>query len=103
MDFAQSVAVVSGGASGLGEAFVRMLVKAGGRAAILDFDQDKGEKLASELGQEVIFCRTDVTKELNVQDAVKATMEAFGVIHCVVNCAGVVSPGKERAWGQAKY
>lgn len=94
MDFAQSVAVVSGGASGLGEAFVRMLVSAGGRAAILDFDQDRGQKLASELGQDVIFCRTDVTQAQDVQNAVNAAVEAFGGIHCVVNCAGVVAPAK---------
>ncbi len=94
MDYARSVAVVSGGASGLGEAFVRMLVKAGGRAAILDFDQDRGEQLASELGQGVIFCKADVTSDKDVQDAVHAAMEAFGAIHAAVNCAGVVTPAK---------
>lgn len=94
MDIKGSVAVVTGGASGLGEACVRDLVKQGGRAAILDFAEERGEKVASEMGDAVIFCKTDVTDEETVQAAVDKTIEAFGAIHVAVNCAGVGAPAK---------
>ncbi len=94
MDIKGSVAVVTGGASGLGEACVRDLVKQGGRAAILDFAEERGEKVASEMGDAVIFCMTDVTDEETVQAAVDKTIEAFGAIHVAVNCAGVGAPAK---------
>lgn len=94
MDIKQCVAVVTGGASGLGEAVIKYITAKGGKAAILDFDSDKGEKLAAELGDSVIFCKTDVTDEVSVQKAIHDTMKAFGGIHVAVNCAGIVAPRK---------
>ena len=94
MNIQNCVAVISGGASGLGESVVRDMAANGGRAAILDFDTDKGEKLAAELGDTVIFCKTDVADEASVKIAVDQTMTAFGAIHFAVNCAGVASPKK---------
>jgi 3-hydroxyacyl-CoA dehydrogenase / 3-hydroxy-2-methylbutyryl-CoA dehydrogenase len=88
------VAVVSGGASGLGEATVRVLAEAGARASILDLNQEAGERLSSELGKDVIFCKTDVTDEATVKAAIDKTMETFGAIHVVVNCAGIGAPAK---------
>jgi 3-hydroxyacyl-CoA dehydrogenase / 3-hydroxy-2-methylbutyryl-CoA dehydrogenase len=82
------VAVVTGGASGLGEACVRDLLKNGARVAILDFAADRGEKIAAELGKNVIFAQADVADETAVQAAIGKTMDAFGAIHIVVNCAG---------------
>ena len=87
-------AVVTGGASGLGEATVRFVVKEGGKAAILDFDEERGTKIADELGDAVVFFKTDVTDESTVQQAVDGTVEAFGGIHFAVNCAGVATPAK---------
>jgi 3-hydroxyacyl-CoA dehydrogenase/3-hydroxy-2-methylbutyryl-CoA dehydrogenase len=55
--------MVTGGASGLGEACVRMLVSRGGKAAILDLQADRAEKLVAELGSSVVFSKTDVTNE----------------------------------------
>jgi NAD(P)-dependent dehydrogenase (short-subunit alcohol dehydrogenase family) len=66
----------------------------GGKAAIFDFDATKGENLAAELGASVIYVNTDVTSEESVQAAIKKTMEAFGAIDVVINCAGVGDPGK---------
>jgi len=86
--------VVTGGASGLGEACVRNIVAAGGKAAIWDLQADRAEKLIAELGPSVIFANTDVTSDESVQAAVKKTMEAFGAINCAINCAGVGDPGK---------
>ncbi len=94
MDRKNCVAVITGGASGLGEAVIRDMVAKGGRASILDFDADRGEKLAAELGDAVIFCKTDVTNETTVQAAVDNTLAAFGGIHVAVNCAGVANPKK---------
>ncbi len=88
------VAVVTGGASGLGEACVRSFVSDGGKAAILDFDEERGKKIAAELGDSVIFCKTDVTDEKNVQETINKTMDTFGAIHFAVNCAGVSPPMK---------
>ncbi len=94
MDIQNSVAVVSGGASGLGEAVVRDMTANGGKAAIFDFDADNGGKLAAELGDSAIFCKTDVSDEVSVKAAIDQTMTAFGAIHFAVNCAGVASPKK---------
>ncbi|MBW1707190.1 MAG: 3-hydroxyacyl-CoA dehydrogenase [Deltaproteobacteria bacterium] len=94
MEIRDSVAVVTGGASGLGEACVRNLVNRGGKVSIFDFAEDRGEKVASELGDAVIFCMTDITDEANVQAAVDKTIEVFGAIHIAVNCAGVGIPAK---------
>jgi len=88
------VAVVTGGASGLGEACVRSFVNDGGKAAILDFDEERGKKIAAELGDSVIFCKTDVTDEKNVQETINKTIDTFGAIHFAVNCAGVSPPMK---------
>lgn len=89
MKIKDSVAVVTGGASGLGEATVRNLVKQGGKAAIFDLQEEAGNKLAAELGEGVIFVKTDVTDEASVQKAVNTTVEKLGGIHIVVNCAGI--------------
>ena len=86
--------VVTGGASGLGEACVRNIVAGGGKAAIWDLQADRAEKLIAELGPSVIFANTDVTSDESVQAAVKKTMEVFGAINCAINCAGVGDPGK---------
>ena len=94
MKIKDSVAVVTGGASGLGKACVRNLVNRGGKVAIFDFAEDRGEKVASELGDAVTFCMTDITDEANVQDAIGKTIETFGAIHIAVNCAGVGIPAK---------
>jgi len=85
-----AVAIVTGGASGLGEATVRTLVEGGARAAILDRPQSNGEKLAQELGAaHAIFTPADVTSGDEVAAAVARAKDAFGAIHVAVNCAGV--------------
>jgi NAD(P)-dependent dehydrogenase (short-subunit alcohol dehydrogenase family) len=83
------VALVTGGASGLGEATVRNFVGAGGRAVILDRPNSKGEDLARELGAAVAFAPADVTSAAEVEAAVARAVERFGTVHVAVNCAGV--------------
>jgi 3-hydroxyacyl-CoA dehydrogenase / 3-hydroxy-2-methylbutyryl-CoA dehydrogenase len=82
-----SVALVTGGASGLGEATARRFSEGGGRVAILDRPQSEGERVAKALGG--IFCPADVTSGGDVEEAVRQTVEKLGGLHVVVNCAGV--------------
>lgn len=96
-----SVTVVTGGASGLGEATVTRLVENGGRAAILDLQQERGEALVEKLGSDkVLYINTNVTSEEDVQSAINQTVEKFGAIHAAINCAGIGAAektlGKER-------
>ncbi len=86
MKLSGSVALVTGGASGLGAATVRRLVAAGARAVIVDRDEARGTALASELGQ--TFAKADVTNTAEVEAAI-ATAEGLGPVRVVVSCAGV--------------
>jgi len=88
------IAIITGGASGLGEACVRNVIAGGGRAAIFDLQADRAEQIVSEMGSSVIFANTDITSEESVQNAVAKTMAAFGGINVLINCAGVGDPAK---------
>jgi len=92
MNIQDSVAVVTGSASGLGEAVVRRLVQGGGKVAIFDMNKPRGEALAAELGSGAIFCQVDVASEESAMAGMAAAREAFGAIHICVNCAGI--PGQ---------
>jgi 3-hydroxyacyl-CoA dehydrogenase/3-hydroxy-2-methylbutyryl-CoA dehydrogenase len=84
-----AVALVTGGASGLGEATVRAFLGKGARAVILDRPNSAGETLAKELGKHALFISADVTSGDQVAEAVQKTAAAFGGIYIAVNCAGV--------------
>jgi len=94
MELKNVKAIVTGGASGLGEAVVREILKNGGQAGILDIATDKGAKLEKELGSNVFFHKTDITNEEEVSGAIENAIEKFGEINTVVNCAGIVTAGK---------
>lgn len=94
MQIKDSVAVITGGASGLGEATARHLLAAGGKVALFDMAAERGQALAAELGQDAIFCQVDVTDEDQVAAAVKQTVESLGAIKVAVNCAGIGVPFK---------
>ncbi|MFN8542957.1 MAG: 3-hydroxyacyl-CoA dehydrogenase [Candidatus Binatia bacterium] len=89
MRIQDTVALITGGASGLGEATARAIVAGGGRVAILDRPQSNGEQLAGELGERAIFAPADVTSEEEVAAAIATTAEKFGRLTAAVNCAGV--------------
>lgn len=80
---------VTGGASGLGEATTRMIVKNGGNAVISDINADAGTALENELGSSALFVKTDITREEDVQTALDRGTARFGSIHGLVNCAGL--------------
>jgi len=87
-------AVVSGGASGLGLAVARRIVAEGGRAALLDVQEEVGRKAAAELGARASFLRCDVSDEASVNAAISAAHAAMGGLNLAVNCAGVVGAGR---------
>src|SRR4051794_28670655 len=84
-------AVVTGGASGLGEATARMLRAEGAKVAILDMQAERGQAVAGEIG--AAFCEADVADEASVDAALRKAREANGVERILVNCAGI-APGK---------
>jgi NAD(P)-dependent dehydrogenase (short-subunit alcohol dehydrogenase family) len=86
MDIAGKVFIVTGGASGLGEGTVRMLVREGAQAVIADVQEGKGQALAKELG--AIFVQCDVSQEADAKAAVAAATSA-GKLCGLVNCAGI--------------
>jgi NAD(P)-dependent dehydrogenase (short-subunit alcohol dehydrogenase family) len=90
-ELAGKVAVVTGGASGLGQATVELFVKESAAVVIADVDVDAGEELARTLGDAAAFKRTDVAHADSVQGAVDFAVERFGGLHVMFNNAGVGS------------
>jgi NAD(P)-dependent dehydrogenase (short-subunit alcohol dehydrogenase family) len=86
MDISGASAIVTGGASGLGEATARSLAEHGAHVVVLDMNDDAGEKVASELGG--IYAHADVTDPAEVTAAVDAAGE-LGPLRVLVNCAGI--------------
>lgn len=93
MELSSTVALVTGGASGLGLATVRRLVAAGGKVAILDLPNSDGPSVAAELGEAVVFAPGDVRDADAVVEGVKVAQE-LGELNVVVNCAGVGTPAR---------
>ncbi|HET7709133.1 MAG TPA: SDR family NAD(P)-dependent oxidoreductase, partial [Sphingomicrobium sp.] len=92
MDINGIAAVVTGGASGLGEATARALAAKGAKVAIFDRDSERGEKVAGEIGG--IFCDCDVTSDDKVAAAFARSRQAHGQERVLVNCAGVANAVK---------
>lgn len=94
MEIRENVAIVTGGASGLGEACARMVVEHGGYVGVLDLDQAKGYALSDELGDNAHFFETDVTDSDNVKQVIDSVCRYFGKLNFVINCAGINKPMK---------
>lgn len=89
MDIKDKVAIVTGGASGLGEATVRRYLTNGAKVAIFDLNDERGNALVSELGSDVVYHNVNVTDESAVQSAIDAVVERFGALHICNNYAGL--------------
>jgi 3(or 17)beta-hydroxysteroid dehydrogenase len=87
------VAMVTGGASGVGLAAVRLLHAEGAQVAISDINAEAGERLAAELGERVIFVRHDVSSEADWAAAIAAVQARFGALNVLVNNAGILLAG----------
>lgn len=87
MDFKDVAAIVTGGASGLGEGTARRLASEGAKVAIFDLNEERGEKVAAELGG--VFCKVNVADVNSVEEGFKKARAAHGQERVLVNCAGI--------------
>ena len=95
MEIAGKTALISGGASGLGEATARRLHRKGAYVVVFDLNAERGQLLLEELGAErFLFVPGSVTEEADVQRAVTAATETFDALHIAVNTAGIATPGR---------
>jgi len=93
MRLESKVAIVTGGANGLGEAYSKGIAEEGASVVIADLDEKRGKKIASEIeksGGKALFVRTDVSKKLDVEKMVKTAVNQFGSIDILVNNAGIL-------------
>ena len=105
MDTNGAVAVVTGGASGLGEATARALAQGGAKVALFDLNADLGEAVAREIGG--VFCLVDVTDDASVDAGFTKARAAHGQESILINCAGtgnaVKTASRDKATGEAKH
>ncbi|HJR13826.1 MAG TPA: SDR family NAD(P)-dependent oxidoreductase [Rhodanobacteraceae bacterium] len=87
-------AVVTGGASGLGHAVAQHVIAHGGKVALFDVNEEKGQAAAKELGDGARFFKTDVTSEDGVSVNAAAARDAMGGLNMVMNCAGILGAGR---------
>jgi NAD(P)-dependent dehydrogenase (short-subunit alcohol dehydrogenase family) len=89
MQIADTVTIVTGGASGLGEATVLRVLAGGARVGIFDVNEARGQALAARHAGRAVFARVDVADEASVVAGIAAVKAAFGTVHVLVNCAGI--------------
>jgi NAD(P)-dependent dehydrogenase (short-subunit alcohol dehydrogenase family) len=102
----RQVAWISGGASGIGAAVARLFAAEGARVAVADVQVEPGESLIREIAQaggQGLFTPCDVSQEVEVSASVEQTVEQFGGLQIVVNCAGVVHVAPLDAYDQAQW
>lgn len=97
------VALISGGARGMGAAHARMLVAEGAKVVIGDILDDEGAALAAELGDAARYVHLDVTDSEQWDGAVKTAVDAFGLLNVLVNNAGIVALGKIGKFDMAQW
>lgn len=83
------VAIVTGAAQGMGASHARVFIKEGARVVLTDLSEEKGQALASELGENALFVTQNVTSEADWAQVIKATEDAFGPVNILVNNAGI--------------
>ncbi len=100
MELRDKVAVVTGGASGLGLATCEELVRAGARVALFDLQQERGKAAVESLGRAALFAHVDVSDEASVEAGIQQAVAAFGRLDVCVNCAGVADAAKTLSRGK---
>lgn len=88
------VAIITGGASGIGEGSVREFVREGAKVVIADIQDERGAALAKELGDSTVYVNTDVISEDAVKHAVDTAVNTFGRLDCMFNNAGIPGPNE---------
>lgn len=94
MDLTDKVAIVTGGASGLGRATVEQFIAKQAKVAIFDTNSEQGMSLAEQYPGQAVFCEVNVTDERSAKEGFAQTVLNFGAVHVAVNCAGVGLAGK---------
>ena len=95
MDINGKVAVVTGGASGIGQAVARRIAGAGGKVVIFDLNEEAGQAMVAELGADnCVFATVNVVDEDSAKAGIEAAVGSFGTIHIIVNCAGIGNAAK---------
>lgn len=94
MELKDKVAVVTGGASGLGRATTEMLLARGAKVVIFDLNEEQGNSAADALGANCSYVKVNVADEESVQAGIKFALDTQGAIHICVNCAGIGSAMK---------
>lgn len=95
MDINGKVAVVTGGASGIGQAVSRRIAAAGGKVVVFDLNEEAGQAMVAELGSDnCVFANVNVVDEASAKAGIDAAVAAFGTIHVDVNCAGIGNAAK---------
>jgi len=94
MKIGEARAVVTGGASGLGNAVARHIAASGGKVTLLDVQEGPGQAAASQIGASASFVKCDVTSESEVNAAMQTARDRMGGLDLLVNCAGIVGPGR---------
>ena len=97
------VALVSGGARGMGAAHCREIVARGGKVVIADVLDDEGEALAAELGDDSVYIHLDVTDSAQWREAVDTAVSRFGKLNVLVNNAGILSQGPLTEYTEAQW
>ena len=82
------VAIITGGASGIGEGTVKLFVGHGAKVVIADVQDQAGERIARELGENVVYQHTDVSKEADIEAMINLAVSKFGRLDCLFNNAG---------------
>lgn len=105
MDISSEAAIVTGGASGLGEGTARRLAADGAKVAIFDLNEERGTTVAAELGG--VFCRVDVSDEQSIIAGFEKARSAHGQERVLVNCAGIgwaeKTAGRSKSTGEIKF
>jgi meso-butanediol dehydrogenase/(S,S)-butanediol dehydrogenase/diacetyl reductase len=91
--FEDRVAVITGGASGIGLAIARRLHDEGARVVAADLNLDRLQQIEAELGERFVGVRADVTREADIAAMMERAVERFGAVHCAFNVAGASRPG----------
>jgi NAD(P)-dependent dehydrogenase (short-subunit alcohol dehydrogenase family) len=103
MQLKNSIAFITGGASGLGEATARLFIESGAKVIVLDLNESAGQDLENAFSGDLKYVKADVASETEVQNAIQTALSIFGAINIVVNCAGVAPARKIVGKVDGKY
>ena len=94
MELTNKVALITGGASGLGLSTAELLIKSGAKVMVLDLNEENAKAASESLGENASYAIANVTEEESVTNAIQETVKKFGGLHIAVNCAGIGSASK---------